>query len=334
MRARTGLVAILGLLLAAMPAVAEEIDREFHQSFEAPEGTVLRIEHGDGNVEIEAWEKAEIDVVVIYRGEAKTIGIGTDQGFDVEFRQDGKSIKVIGHESRGTTFGVRYKNLEEYVYRVLAPSYVMLQLEGEDGDVTISDWKADIELKNDDGDAFLSNITGVTANLELEDGDVDITKFSGNLFLSLDDGSAVILESEFNKARLRGEDGNITLKQCEGDFDVELDDGDIRFSQVRVGSGTIKTEDGDLDLSLLDGSALDLDVQADDGSVWVDLEEGMSIEFSVQSDDGRLNLDLSEVADLKREDHRVTGSIHGGKGKLRVRTADGEITIREVSGVQ
>jgi DUF4097 and DUF4098 domain-containing protein YvlB len=334
MRARTGLASILGLFLGVIPAGAEEIDREFHKSFEAPEGTVLRIDHGDGNVEVDPWDKAEIDIVVIYRGEAKTIGIGTDQGFDVEFRQDGNRIQVIGHESRGTTIGVRYKNLEEYVYRVRAPSHVALEFEGEDGDVTVSDWRADIELKGDDGNAFFSNIIASSVILEIEDGDVDIAKFSGDLFMNLDDGSAVIVDSEFNKARFRGEDGDITLKQCEGDFDVELDDGDIRFNQVRVEKGTLRAEDGDVDLSLLDGSMLDLDVQVDDGSVWVDLAEGMSVAFSVQSDDGRLNLDLSEVADLKRDDHRVSGSIHGGKGKLRVRTADGEITIREVGGAQ
>lgn len=334
MRARTGLASILGLILGAVPAGAEEINREFHQSFGAPEGTVLRIEHGDGNVEVEPWEKAEIDVLVIYRGDLRTIGIGTSLGFEVKFSKVGNTVHVVGNESGGVTIGIRYKDLEEYVYRVRAPSYVVLELEGDDGDVAISDWKGDIEIFSDDGNVYLSNITAATTSLELEDGDVDIAKLSGNLFLTMDDGSAVILESDMNRARLRSEDGDITLKQCEGNFDVELDDGDIRFIQVRVGNGTLRTEGGDLDLNLLDHPGMDLDVQTEDGSVWIDLEEGMSVAFSVQSDDGRLNLDLSEVAGLRRDDHRVSGSIHGGKGKIRVQTDEGEITIREVGGAQ
>ena len=77
---------VLGVVFvvsASAPAEAEQVDKEFHQSFQAREGTVLALEHGDGDVNIIPWEEATIDVVVKYRGEVKTIGLGKEQEFDV-----------------------------------------------------------------------------------------------------------------------------------------------------------------------------------------------------------------------------------------------------------
>jgi hypothetical protein len=311
--------------------MAEKIDKEFHESFDAPEGTVLRLDHGDGNVEILPWEKATIDVVVIYRGEVKNIGIGGSQEFSVEFRESGKTVSVVGKEKSGSFFGgVRYKKLDEYTYTVQAPSYVLLDLDGEDGDVSIADWTGEIDCRLDDGDIHLAGITAQQTILELEDGDVDIAGLTGNLFLTCDDGNVVAVDCETKKGRFRLEDGDLTLKQCSGNFDIKIDDGDIRFSRVRIGNSLIRGEDGDLDLELLEGGDIDLDIETDDGSVRVDLEEGISVEFSIRTDDGRLEVDLAEATGLRREEDSISGELSGGKGQIRIRTTDGNVTLREI----
>ena len=57
----------LGLMATAGPAVAEEINREFHQEFDVQPGMKLVLEHGDGDVTVTPWSQDTLDVEVRYR---------------------------------------------------------------------------------------------------------------------------------------------------------------------------------------------------------------------------------------------------------------------------
>lgn len=320
-----------GLVALVTEAGAEEIDRTFEKTFPAPPGTVLHLEHGDGNVEIHPWDREEIRIVVRYRGENKVIGFGAKGEFDVEFEQDGNTVRVIGHEGDAATFGLHYQNIEEYSYTVQSPPHVTLELEGDDGDVVIEGWNADIDIELDDGDLILTSVQASAVSLNLGDGDARLTGIRANLMVGADDGNVTVTESETPKGRFELEDGDLVLKECAGDFDVEVDDGDVRFDRVRVGNGTIRIEDGDVDLGLESNPGLNLDVEASDGDVHLDLQPGMPLEFTVQSESGRLDLDVSEVRGIERDSHRVTGSLHGGGGRVRIRTDAGNISIRELT---
>ena len=186
------------LLVAAVcsPALAREIDKDFHKTFDVSEGVVLRLDYGDGDVTIAPWDQDAIDVVVRYHADVKAIGFGTTPDFDVEFRQTDDRVTVRGIE--GSSSGVylfHSMNEYEYTYTIKAPSHVILDLRGDDGDLELSGWRADIECRVDDGDVQFTEVANGNTEILIEDGDVRLSELSGDLVVRGDDGDVTVTHS-------------------------------------------------------------------------------------------------------------------------------------------
>ena len=154
------LAAILGLTLLGFSGAlaAEEINRQFQETFDVEEGMKLVLKHGDGDVDITPWSQDKLDVEVRYRAKASSVGWVKSSEFKVDFRQDGDTIYVIGHEPKRVSVGISSYREYEYIYEIKAPDYLRLDLDGEDGDVEISDWRGSIRMDLEDGDVTLMNI--------------------------------------------------------------------------------------------------------------------------------------------------------------------------------
>jgi hypothetical protein len=313
-------------------AAAEEINREFHQSFDVKRGDSLRLRHGDGDVRLIPWEKDIIDVKVRYRADIDVFGIrlGKRREFDVEFRQTESTVYVTGKEASDATIGYQNKNVYEYIYEIHSPDYIRLDLEGDDGDVDIEGWRAEIECRIDDGDINLRNIAGEKTTIWGEDGDVEIDNLIGDLAVEVDDGDLILDRCETMHSRLEAEDGDITIIRSKGSFDIVVDDGNVGLKQTEANGIDIQAEDGDIDLDLLAVEMFEADIKTDDGDVTVDLDKGFSISFYVSADDAdSIRIELDDIEDYKEDRTTKSGSIYGGKGRIKIRTTDGNITIRE-----
>ena len=155
-------VGLGALLLAVGSSVsAEKIDRRFHRVFDVQEGAKLVLHHGDGEVSITPWEKSAIDVEVVYRASMKRAGSGKTIDFDVEFDQSGDTVRVVGREPSMTVVrGLSYHWEREYSYAVKAPPWMALELEREDGEVSIRAWSGAISLDLSDGDLEIDGLQG------------------------------------------------------------------------------------------------------------------------------------------------------------------------------
>jgi DUF4097 and DUF4098 domain-containing protein YvlB len=328
-------VLILALLIFSVnagKAAAKDINKDFHQSFDVKEGDTLRLRHGDGNVQLIPWEKNIIDVKVRYRADIDAVGIrlGSKDDFDVEFRQTGNTVYVTGKEISRGTIGFFNKKQYEYVYEIQSPDYIRLDLEGDDGNVDIQDWRAAIDCRIDDGDITLRNINGDKTTIRAEDGDIAIDNLTGDLTIEVDDGDVYLTACDMPRCRLEAEDGDIEISEAEGSFDIAVDDGNVTMRQIAATGMIIRANDGDIDLDLLAGETLDADIRTDDGDVTVDLQKGFSLSFYISADDADyIRIDLDDIEDYKEDRVSKSGGINGGNGRLRIQTADGDITIRE-----
>jgi hypothetical protein len=127
--------------LAATTAAGKEIKKDYHETFAVQAGDRLHLVHGDGEVNIEPWERDEIDITVVYHTEFSKVGVGSDPDFEVEFRQSGGTVTVIGKEAQTVVVGFTSRRHYEYSYTIRAPEYLRLDLEGDDGDVQIVKWR-------------------------------------------------------------------------------------------------------------------------------------------------------------------------------------------------
>ncbi len=330
MRAMVFVCAVLAGLLVCQPAFARVIDKDYHETFDVTAGAKLVLLHGDGDVVITPWDQDVIDVKVRYHAEIKSVGFGTEVDFKAEFNRSGDTIIVKGNEG-GTAgiFFVRSTREYQYSYTVSAPSYVVLELRGDDGDVKVSGWRAGIDCELDDGDIDMSDVAGVV-DIDLEDGDIKLTGLTGELAVRGDDGDVAVSKSALKHALFSLEDGSIDVMDSSGQFEVTVDDGDVDFRRVTCGVVDIRGNDGDVDLDLTIDPKAHINVATDDGDVTIRLGGELSFDYLITMDDGDVDVQLDEVTDSEAGDHRVSGTVGGGKGLLRVRTSDGDVTI--VSG--
>ena len=312
-------------------ATAKDINKDFHQSFDVKEGDTLRLRHGDGNVQMIPWEENVIDVKVRYRADIDAVGIrlGSKDDFNVEFRQTGNTVYVTGKETSRGTIGFYNKKQYEYVYEIHSPDYIQLDLDGDDGNLDIQDWRAEIDCRLDDGDITFRNINGERTSIQAEDGDIEIDSLSGDLTIEVDDGDVYLTACDMPRCRLEANDGDITISESKGSFDITVDDGNVNTRQFAATRLILRANDGDIDLDLMAGETIDADIRTDDGDVTVNLEKGFSLSFHLSADDADyIRIDLDDIEDYKEDDNSKSGRLLGGNGRLKIQTADGDITIK------
>ncbi len=321
-------VSCLLVVVACSPAFAREIDKDFHETFDVSEGVVLRLDYGDGDAAITPWDQDTIDVVVRYRADVTAIGFGTDPEFDVEFKQTDDRVTIRGKE--GTSSGVyffRSMHEYEYTYTIRAPSYVVLDLQGDDGDLQLSGWRADIECRVDDGDVTFTDVANGNTEIWIEDGDVRLAELSGDLVVRGDDGNITVTHSTLSHALFALEDGDIRISDSKGNFDAAIDDGDVTLSRVMASVVDVRGEDGSVDLDVTSDADIHINVATDDGDVTIRLGRGLSFQYLVTMDDGRVDIDLDGATETESSEHRVSGRVGTDGGLVRVSTADGNVEL-------
>ncbi len=312
-------------------ALAKDINKDFHQTFDVKQGDTLRLRHGDGNVRLTPWDKDIIDVKVRYRADIDAIGIrlGPKDDFNVEFRQSGSTVYVTGRETSRGTIGFYNKKQYEYFYDIHSPDYIRLDLVGDDGNVDISDWAAEIDCRIDDGDITMKNINGDRTIIRGEDGEIEIDVLTGNLTIEVDDGDVYLKACDVTSCRLEGNDGDIEIIESKGSFDITVDDGNVTMRRISASVLIMRAEDGDIDLDLLSGETLDADIRTDDGDVTIDLERGFSLSFHVSADDAEyIRLELDDIENYREDRTSKSGRLGAGDGRMKIQTADGDITIK------
>jgi DUF4097 and DUF4098 domain-containing protein YvlB len=247
----------------------------------------------------------------------------------VEFRQTGTTVYVTGKETSRGTIGFYNKKVYEHIYEIQAPDYIQLDLHGDDGDVNISGWAANIDCMIDDGDIAMQDIKGDKITIRGEDGDIEIEDLAGDLSIQLDDGDVTLMGCAVPRCRLEADDGNIEISEAQGSFDMAVDDGNIRMRKTAATELILRADDGDVDLDLLAVEDFDADIRTDDGDVTIDLEPGFSLSFHTTADDvDYIRIDLDGIENYREDEHSKSGRLGDGEGRLKIRTADGDITIR------
>jgi len=322
-------VAALGSLWAA-PARAARIDREFHESFEVTTGARLELEHGDGDVTFSVWDRDVIQVDVVYRRDFSGVSLGRHGEFDVHFEQSGDTVRVLAREPDFRGIGVFARSESEYRYTIQAPSYVELDLNGEDGDVDIEGWRAPVSVRLDDGDLLLRDLEAERIRVHVEDGEVRAFGVRGDLDIRTDDGDVDLVDCEGGQARIDVMDGDVRIRRCRADLTLTADDGDVRITELAARVCDIRTEDGDLELDLVQQGVPDVQLRSDDGDLEVTFAAGLNAELEITNGDGYVRLDLP-TAEITKGDHHVRGRVGSGAdaGRIRISTADGSVTLRE-----
>ena len=318
-------ILVLAVFLCYNSLLSKTIDRHFNKVFKSVnDQTRIELKHGDGDVVIRPWDKDEVEIDVRYR--AKLSGLGATDDFDVEFSHHGNLIKVVGKEP-ALSFGLFGMHTFEYEYSIQAPGYVQLALNGADGNVDITGWRADIVIDNADGDLQLRDVVNKQTRLSMVDGDCELDNISGVLEIRCVDGDLWLNEIESQDCNIQAVDGDIHIRHASGVFQIQAVDGDIQIRDAYTDELRVNASDGDIDLDLRTVRDLYADVQTGDGDIRVRIQDDLSADVQISTGDGNIRTVLTHTSNVSHGEDFYSCVLHDGEGRIRIRTGDGDVYL-------
>ncbi|MBN1408842.1 MAG: DUF4097 family beta strand repeat protein [Calditrichaceae bacterium] len=330
MKINFSVLLIIIILILSSLGLGRDIKKDFHESFEVKSGDMLYLYHGDGDVTISSWDKHIIEIEVYFS--ANIFGLAKDEyDFDIQFKQNGNKIEVTEKLKRNHRFGIRGITINRYEYLIKLPKYLLLNLDGDDGNVEIKDMAASIDCHLSDGDLQISHVSADQIKLSLEDGSLKMDDIAADLNISMDDGDVTIADYTGKDCSIDLKDGRLELNRVSSNFDIHCDDGDIELHHIRTNLLKITANDGDVYIDLIQSENPDIAVKVDDAKVVIDFHKEISAKIEIETDDGSIDTRISDAEYEKKKRNYYNAEINGGKGKVHIETNDGNIILRKSS---
>ncbi len=323
-------VFIIALALISMTILnAADFKKEYHEKFNVSKGMVLNLKSGDGDVILTPWGQDEVQVDIVYHANHSGNG-DKDRSFEVEFDLTSRALHIIAHERTGSRFGISSRHIYQYIYDIKAPAYLLLDLDGDDGNMQVSGWENNIEITLGDGDLELSDIKNEETYLRIGDGDLKINKLVSDISIWADDGDVDLSEISATRCRLEINDGTAEMRDISGNYNIRFDDGDVKLKAVKSDQIDIRGKDGRIELELMSAENPDIMLETDDGPVRLFMHADISAELSIETDDGDFSVNLPGETRAKEGRNWYQSQIKDGKGQITIRTNDGSVRVREI----
>jgi hypothetical protein len=307
------------------------------------------------NYKIDIDESAQgIDIGVTYVGYGRGGG-GVDldlhvpNKYDLELETMGGEITIKNVEGiiQGETMGgdVDLKNLKGTI-----------ELTTMGGDITVDDSELEGEVKTMGGDIEFTDVIGTVKGSSMG-GDViyrnvnkKTAKGGGKEIRISTMGGEINLDSAPAGANVSTMGGDIRVRSAAKFVKAKTMGGDIDIDEID-GGAKASTMGGDVTVTMVgdpDHGDRDVDLSSMGGDIVLTLPEGISIEFDIKltyteraSRDYKITCDfpieikVSEDWDYSQGSARKyifgTGTVAGGKNKIRVDTINGNIIIKKGS---
>jgi len=305
----------------------DSFQRVYHESFTAPEGTELYLE-ADGRVEIEVWDRPEVDVRVDYHVRERYLwrrSRGRDRGYGVEMYKRGNRIVVKA--KRPSVIGIGISVWRDNNYQLKVPPYVKLDIHGDDDPLSISGVQGEVKVISDDGEIRLDGINSPRIRIESDDGDIILKEVvsAGLLTINSDDGDMEIYDSQAQELSVSTDDGDIDLSNVRGDILIHTGDGRINLIDVDASSLEIKTGDGTVRVETTIHSGGTYRISTEDGNIYLTIPGDCSARFDATTE-GRFDIDLP-IEMQRVSKHNLRGRLGKGEATIRLWSEHGDITI-------
>jgi len=290
-----GLIALTAATSTAATSVAAQSDRRqetfFDESFGVGSGGGLYVNVGDADVTVETGNVSDIRVRVIAR--ARDMGFAREIFDDMDFRisRQGNTVRIETDERDGWN----RRDWREWQDRGGAGFEVRVMIPRD----------FDLDMHTGDGDVAVGSVRGAV-EINTGDGDIRIESVTGpSVMLHTGDGDLILTSLEANRIELRTGDGDVRIESLSGELTATTGDGDVSIAIGRFAGLSVQTGDGDVTIYADPSIAASIDVSGEDLSL------GQAFTLTGRVREGRLE-----------------GTFNGGGPALRVRTGDGEVSIR------
>jgi DUF4097 and DUF4098 domain-containing protein YvlB len=290
-------------LLAPAASQAEPIVR----SFEVQPGGELEVDTDTGSIEISGHDADEIVVEIVVGGPGAA-------GFEVDFRERGNGLQIVGKASRGLMN--RRSSYVDVDYVIRVPGRFDVDLRTSGGSITVGDLDGDVRADTSGGSIDLGRITG-EISASTSGGGIQVAYAGGDVSADTSGGSIRVDEAA-GRVSADTSGGSIRMGSVEGPVNADTSGGSISVKAARsrveasTSGGSIKVgfaaqPDGK---SRLDTSG---------GTVTVYLADGISLDVRARSGVGVSSAFTLDDAEMRPG--RLEGRLNGGGPLLDLRSS-------------
>lgn len=202
----------------------------------------------DGSIEIRAWDKPEVEVII----EKRTATKEAAQEIEIHSEQNGNLVTVDVKAPRMSGFGIHFSRSAKLI--VSLPASANVTAKSGDGSIDVARITGRLDLRSGDGSIRGRDLAG-DVRAHTGDGSIKLDGVTGSLDVDTGDGS-VEASGKLASVRARSGDGSMT---------IHADTGSAADSDWNLTTG-----DGSVTLELPDGFNGELDAHTGDGGIRMD----------------------------------------------------------------
>jgi DUF4097 and DUF4098 domain-containing protein YvlB len=199
----------------------------------------------DGSIEIRAWDKPEVEVIVEKRASSKEAA----QEIEILAEQNGNQVTVDVKAPKPTGFAAHFSRSAKLI--VSMPSASNVVAKSGDGAIDLARITGRVDLRTGDGSIRGRDLAG-DVKAHTGDGPITLEGLNGTLDVDTGDGT-IVASGRLSVVQARTGDGAMTIHAETG--------------SSPTGDWNLKTGDGSVTLELPDGFNGELDAHTGDGGI-------------------------------------------------------------------
>jgi DUF4097 and DUF4098 domain-containing protein YvlB len=275
------------LMMIALALAAPLASPDADTTVQVPAGARLELERVEGSVTVRTWNRSSVQV-------------RASGGHDVELRVDvsGRRVSV---EAEGDDHEPYDGDLE-----LTVPADMALSINSQDGDITVTGSKAELDIETVEGSITVEGGAGVIS-LHSTDGEITLTGARGRI--------------EINAV-----DGSITGRDLQGDIRAESVDGSVTLEGVTATGVEATTVDGSILLvgALQNGGRYRLGSHSGNVTLAV---PALDATVSVSTFSGSFESDFPVTLTGTHSGKRMSFTVGNGAASVELESFDGSIRI-------
>ena len=285
---------------------------EKRMSFKVNTGGKLEIDVNPGDIEIEIWNKDEVQVWV------SGVDVEDEKHLDVFLKNNVVYVKYLS--GWGWSEGAEFS--------VSIPAKFNVDVKTTGGDITISGKiTGKVKLNTSGGDITTGSVEG-NASIVTAGGDVTVGNVEGELILKTQGGDIETGMVSGNKTYLTTMGGDIDIQGIKNELEANTFGGDITVGKIG-GKSNIKTFGGNINIQE-SSSYTSAETYGGD----IEIQKG-SGEFKVTTQGGDLELyQIKGSGKLKTNNGGVFLELLSVDGELIVEASNDEIVLRVPSNIK
>jgi len=248
------------ILLLTGQLLATTLTETFEKTLPFKEGSLLSVSNENGNVEIDVWDKNEIEIIAYKKVRASDSDMAEKmmQDLQIEIQDHSGALDVKtrypkGSGGKGGLFGWIFggnNNNCSVEYKIRIPEKADLNIETTNGNVEVNDVSGRIRMESTNGEILAKEINGLvrcnTTNGSIK-VDFENIPVEEDMFFKTTNGSIRLYLPE-------NYGGHVDLKTTNGEVDSEFHIKEANYKKRTRLNGRINSGESDITCSTTNGS--------------------------------------------------------------------------------